>query len=82
MTKTCISCGMPLAAPEDFPNGDTDLDWCRFCAHPDGGLKSYEEALAGLTAFMAQSQGFEDIAAREAARLYLSGMPAWRDRAN
>jgi len=70
---------MPMAKPEDFPGGDESKDWCLHCARPDGTLKSYEEALEGMTAFMSSSQGIAETAARDAAKTYMKSMPAWKD---
>jgi hypothetical protein len=69
-----------MKEPKDYPLGDTSKDYCVNCATPDGALKSYEEALDGMTAFMVQTQGLDQAAAREAVRSMLATMPAWRDR--
>lgn len=79
MEKSCISCGMPLQKPEDYPLGDTSKDFCVHCARTDGELKSYDEALAGMTAFICQSQGLDEAAARTAAKTMMAKMPAWKD---
>ncbi len=79
MEKQCISCGMPLRKAEDYPLGDRSRDYCVHCARPDGSLKSYQEALAGMSAFIVRTQGLTEAAAREAARGLMAGMPAWRD---
>ena len=63
MAKQCTSCGMPMGKPEDYPGGDTAKDWCVHCATSDGELKSYEDALKGMTTFMATSQGIEEVGA-------------------
>ena len=80
MEKSCVSCGMPLQNTEDFPLGDTSKDFCLHCARPDGEMKSYDEALTGMTAFICQSQGLDESAAREAAKKLMAKLPAWRDR--
>lgn len=79
MKKLCISCGMPMEKPEDYPGGNLEKEWCWHCAAPDGSLKSYEEALAGMATFMASTQGIAEEAARETARAYMATMPAWKD---
>ncbi len=79
MTKTCISCGMPLEKSQDFPGGDETKDWCVHCARPDGSLKSYDEAISGMTGFIVQSQGFDEDAARAVAANLMAQMPAWKD---
>lgn len=80
MTKTCISCGMPMEKTEQFASGDPTKGYCVHCARPDGSMRSYEEALAGMTAFMVQSQGLDEGAAREAVLQMMARLPAWRDR--
>jgi len=79
MEKKCISCGMPLRKAEDYPLGDRSKDYCVHCARPDGSLKSYHEALAGMSAFLVKTQGLAEEAARRAARGLMAKMPAWRD---
>jgi hypothetical protein len=69
---------MPMEKAEDYPGGDTAKDWCVHCAGPDGSLKTFDEAVTGMAAFMVQSQGLDESAAREAARTYLMKMPAWK----
>ena len=79
MAENCISCGMPLEKAEDYPLGDTSKDYCVHCARPDGSLKSYDEALAGMSAFMVRTQGLDEDAAREAARAHMARMLAWKE---
>jgi hypothetical protein len=80
MEKSCISCGMPLRKAEDYPLGDQSKDYCVHCARADGTLKSYHEALEGMSAFIAKTQGLEPEAARQTARGAMAKMPAWRNR--
>ncbi len=54
MSKECIVCGMPMEKKEDFPLGDMSKDFCVWCAHPDGTMKTYEEVLESFTRFQAQ----------------------------
>ena len=77
MDKTCISCGMPMRTKEEFPLGDTSKDFCVYCARPDGSLKSYDEALNGMTNFMVSTQGLDTTVARETAKSMMAKMPAW-----
>jgi hypothetical protein len=76
--KRCISCGMPMSKDEEFAAGDRSKDWCRYCARPDGSLKSYDEALIGMTGFLVRSQGIDEKAAQAAAKEMMATMPAWR----
>ena len=80
MSKICISCGMPMNRPEDFALGDESKDYCVYCARPDGSMRSYEEALAGMTQFIIKTQGLAETVANEAARNLMAKQPAWRDR--
>lgn len=80
MKKTCVSCGMPMNRPEEFAMGDENKDYCVHCARPDGSMKSYEEAIAGMTQFIVKTQGLDEGAAREAAGNMMAKLPAWRNR--
>jgi len=82
MDKRCISCGMPLAKPEDHAHSDRSKPYCAHCARPDGSLKSRDEVLTGMTAFMVRTQGLDESAARRAAQEMMSHMPAWKRGAN
>jgi len=73
----CLSCGMPMTKPEDFGGGNPENKYCAHCTHPDGSLKSYDEALEGMTGFMMKTQNMDRETAESAAREYMSKMPAW-----
>lgn len=75
--KTCIACGMPMTKPEDFAMKDKSLDYCRFCARPDGSMQSYEEKLEGMTDFIVKTQGLDKSAAKTVAAQSLAKLPAW-----
>jgi len=77
VAKTCLSCGMPLAKPEDSGGGDPENIYCIHCSDPDGSLKSYDEVLNGMVNFMMTSQNMDREAAESAAKEYMSMMPAW-----
>ena len=79
--KLCISCGMPMETPADFPLGDKTKDYCVHCARPDGSLQSYDERAAGMAAFIVRTQGLDEGAALAAARSMMSRLPAWQGRA-
>ena len=51
----------------DTGGGDPDNPCCVHCCQPDGTLKSYEEMLAGMTAFMMKMRGLDEAAAAAAA---------------
>jgi hypothetical protein len=73
----CQSCGMPMTGPGDFGGGNPENIYCVHCTHPDGSLKTYEEALEGMTTFMMQMQHLDRETAGKTAREYMSKMPAW-----
>ena len=76
--KTCIACGMPLESAEDYPLGDETKKYCKYCAHSDGTMQSYDEKLAAMTQFIQDVQGVDETAAREYARKLMADLPAWR----
>ena len=76
--KTCIACGMPMVKPEEFAGGDVTKDYCVHCARPDGSMQSYEEKLNSMTGFIVKTQGFDEQAARQAAREMMAKLPAWK----
>ena len=57
--KVCVACGMPMKEPSEFAMGDTGLDYCVFCARPDGSMQSFDEKREGLTDFIVKTQGFD-----------------------
>ena len=80
MEKSCISCGMPLRTPEDFPGGDETKTWCCHCANPDGTLQSYDARLTAMAGFITRTQGADPEAARDLARALMAKLPAWQNR--
>ncbi len=78
-SKTCIACGMPMKAAEDFAAGDVSRDYCRHCARPDGTMQSYPEKLTSFSGFLVKTQGLDPEAARVTAADIMSRLPAWKD---
>ncbi len=76
--KTCISCGMPMTKSSDFPLGDKNKDYCKFCAKPDGTMQSYSEKLNGTIEFLIRTQGLDREAAHRIAIRTMAKMPAWK----
>ena len=74
--KTCMSCGMPMTKIEDFGGGSPANIYCVHCTHPDGSLKSWEEAVEGFAGFMMETQGLDREAAEAGAKEHLGKMPA------
>ncbi len=77
MSKTCITCGMPMTKPHDYPGGDEKKDYCIYCARPDGSMQSHSEKLQGMTQFIMRTQGFDELPAREIAERAIAKLPAW-----
>ena len=75
--KNCMSCGMPMAKPEDFGGGNSANIYCVHCSKHDGSLKNYDEVYEGMVTFMATTQNMERTAAESAAREHMAKMPAW-----
>lgn len=76
--KTCIACGMPMSAKEDYPMGDESKEYCRFCARPDGAMQTFEEKLENMTEFIQSKQGLDQETARDIAKSMMLTLPAWR----
>lgn len=76
--RTCIACGMPMERPEDHAMADVRKDYCKHCARPDGSMRSYEEAVEGMTQWMIRTQGFDQGVARDMALAALAALPAWK----
>jgi uncharacterized glyoxalase superfamily protein PhnB len=79
--KSCMSCGMPMAKPEDFGGGNPENMYCVHCSTPDGSLKSYKEVFEGMVNFMVSSQKIDRETAKGAVKERMSRMPAWSDKA-
>jgi uncharacterized glyoxalase superfamily protein PhnB len=79
--KSCMSCGMPMAKPEDFGGVNPENLYCVHCSKPDGSLKSYEEVFEGMVNFMVTVQKLDRKTAESAAKVHMAVMPAWSGRA-
>jgi hypothetical protein len=71
---------MPIQKTEEHASGDVSKDYCVHCTQPDGSMKSYEEVLESMAAFMVRTQGLDKGVAREAARAMMSKLPAWKEQ--
>lgn len=80
--KMCESCGMPMRSAQDFGGGRLDNKYCVHCTDADGNLKTYEEALTGMTAFARQMMGVSEEEAQKFAKEGMAKMPAWKDIVN
>ena len=77
MSKACIACGMTMEKPEDYAMEDESKDYCVYCARPDGSMQSYNEKLESMTGFIVKTQGFDETAAKDAAKKMMAKLPAW-----
>jgi hypothetical protein len=75
--RLCVSCGMPMEKPADFPLGDESREYCVHCARPDGSMQGYEERAAGMAAFIVRTQGLDEGAALASAKALMARLPAW-----
>jgi hypothetical protein len=71
---------MPLRTREDHAAGDESKNYCVHCARADGSMKSYDEVLTGMAAFLVRTQGFAQDAAQKAAASMMANMPAWKGK--
>ncbi|MCC7405575.1 MAG: hypothetical protein IT288_14345 [Bdellovibrionales bacterium] len=78
--KACISCGMPLKERAHYPLGDSNKNYCVHCANKDGSMKSFEDALVGMTEFIVDKSGATEYEARRKAYSILMQNPAWKNR--
>jgi Putative zinc ribbon domain len=78
--RTCISCGMPLRQLSDYAANDPQKNWCRHCAREDGSMKSYEEVLDGMSAFLARTHCVDSQVARTMSANMMAKLPAWAGR--
>jgi Putative zinc ribbon domain len=70
---------MPMEKAEAFAMGDESKDYCVHCAREDGSMRSYDEAVEGMSQFMIKTQGFEKNAATKAVKEMMAKLPAWKD---
>jgi len=78
MNKICISCGMPMEVPEDFPKQDTSKDYCCYCSKPNGEMQSYDERLENYSGWLIKTQGLTKAAAISQSKIIMSQLPAWK----
>jgi hypothetical protein len=80
----CEACSMPMQTAEDHGGGDTANPRCKYCTHPDGSFRTYEEVYEGLVqALMAgRVPGFGKLSREEAEKRahYIDSLPAWAGR--
>ena len=77
--KNCIACGMPMKKESDFAMGDTNKDYCVYCANSDGTMQSFEEKKQSLINFTIKTQGLDQSVAEKAAENMMRQLPAWKE---
>ena len=75
--KMCVACGMPMNKTSDYAMGDTEKNYCVYCARADGSMQSFEEKRTGLTDFIVRTQGLDPAVALSAAEAMMRKLPAW-----
>jgi hypothetical protein len=80
--KMCIACGMPMERREDHAMGDNSKAYCKHCARPDGSMRSYSEAVEGMSQWMVRTQGLDAAIAKTMAVETLAKLPAWKGKLN
>jgi hypothetical protein len=80
MSAECIACGMPMETAEDHAMGDLTVDYCIYCARPDGSMQSYDEKLESMIKFLMRIRGLTEDEARREALARMGQLPAWKDR--
>ncbi len=78
MSKECIVCGMPMVKKADFPLGDESKEYCVYCAHSDGTMKSYDEVLESFSHFQAEQDKTSLKVARAKVKAYLDSRPIFK----
>ncbi|AHY12115.1 MULTISPECIES: zinc ribbon domain-containing protein [Citrobacter] len=77
--RFCQACGMPISGSDANVASN---QYCTWCSDADGNLKSWDEAVAGLAAFLDSWQKVGPEEARIRAKRYLTAMPAWAHKAD
>jgi len=77
--KTCIACGMPMKKESDFAMGDTNKEYCVYCAKEDGSMQSFEEKKQSLVNFTIKTQGLDKVVAEKAVENMMRQLPAWKE---
>jgi len=76
--KFCKVCGMPLQKPEDYPNANTNLEWCKYCGTEES-IHHYDQLVKGMSKFMQESQGMNEDEADKAAKATIDNSPAVKE---
>jgi len=80
MEKFCEACGMPLMKKEDFAKGDENSNFCLYCVHEDGSVKSCTEIFEGGVQYFMSQIGDDRILAEKITRKNMSKLPHWQGK--
>ncbi len=72
----CLSCGMPLSAPD--AKGLSEK-YCKHCTDDDGDIKAREEILQGMAFWIGKWQHVDEATALKRAEHYMQAMPEWAE---
>jgi len=71
--KACESCGMPIDAAQQGR-------YCQHCVDEEGHLQAFPVRFASMVEWqLGRNPGLTQDEAEAQTRVYMSGMPAWRD---
>jgi len=73
----CISCGMPLNAPD--LKGMSE-HYCKHCTDEGGNVKTKEEIRRGIAQWFMQWQHVDEETAMKRAEHYMKSMPEWAEK--
>ncbi|MBN2100707.1 hypothetical protein JW710_02335 [Candidatus Dojkabacteria bacterium] len=74
-SKVCIVCTMPMVKPEDYPGGNTALDYCVHCG-TENGIYPYRKLVKGFAEFMQKTQGMDPDQAMKASKEFIDNCEA------
>lgn len=80
MSTYCSSCGMPLTKKEDFALGDESSEFCLYCVHEDGSVKSCEEVFEGGVGFFMGATGAPRDLAERLTRKNMNQQSYWQGK--
>ncbi|QYN44446.1 AraC family transcriptional regulator [Gilliamella sp. ESL0441] len=76
--KMCIACGMPMTCIADYPLHDLSKNYCKYCAHENGSMKSFDEKWQEVTLRYAKNHNVDYPIAKQTAYVILKKLPAWK----
>lgn len=76
--KMCIACGIPMTSIGDYPLHDITKNYCKYCAHDDGRMKTFDEKWHDLTLSYVEKHNVDYPIAKQTAYTILKKLPAWK----